>query len=126
MQYEQERICLRLKTRPTRYGQDCRPVNPTVYRKMDEDFKQRPVFDLWEAMFPNSEGWLGVIDEGGDRLIEGDFKIYTHTGSYKELMEIGMELGRTHTKMTEFYFVYLDSPEETAKADLRTKIVFKA
>ena len=98
MQYEEEKIHLRLKTRPVDYGQDCRPVDPTVYQKINEDFKQRPVFDLWEAMFPNSEGWLGVIDEEGDRLIEGTFKTYLHTGSYKDLMEIGMEIGRTHTQ----------------------------
>ena len=125
VQYEEERIRLRLKTRPVRYGQDCRPVDSAVYQKIDGDFKQRPVFDLWEAMFPNSEGWLGVIDEEGDRLIEGDFETYIHTGSYKDLMEIGMEIGRTHIKMSEFYFVYLNSPEETAEADLKTKIVFK-
>ena len=27
--------------------------------------------------------------------------------------------------MSEFYFVYLNSPEETAEADLKTKIVFQ-
>ena len=125
MIYKEETISLRLKTRPVDYGQDCRPTDPDIYQKIDTEFKERAVFDLWEAVLPNARGWLGVVDDEGKQPIEGAYKTYLHTGSYVKLMEAGKEIGRTQPKMTEFYMVYLNSPQDTAEGDLKTKIVFR-
>ena len=125
MDYRLEKICLRLKTRPVSYDQDCRPTDPAAYRQMDRDFERRDVPDLWESMLPGGQGWLGVVDKAADKLIEGDFKTYSHSGSYEELLFVGKKIGGSHPAMTEFYFVYLDSPLDLTAEKLRVKIVFK-
>ena len=126
MEYQTETIKLQLKTRPVQFDEDCRPVDPGIYQRLDREFKARAIFDMWEAVLPNSQGWLGIVDEAGETLIEGDYQTYLHTGSYDQLMEIGKAIGRAHPNMTEFYLVYLNSPADTAAENLRTKIVFKA
>ena len=125
MQYKTEKIKIRLKTVPVEFGMNCRPLDPSVYQKLDQRFSGRPVFDIWEKTVPGGQSWLGVVDPKGDMLIEGEFMVHIHTGSYKELVEIGMQIGSQHKNMTEFYFAYLNSPFAVKEHELQTKIVFK-
>ncbi len=125
MEYQKEHVKVSLKTESIEYGEDCRPADPTVYQKFDQKFKNREVFDMWERIEPSGESWLGVTDGKGEITIEGDFLTYIHIGSYQDLMEIGMKIGREHPKMKDFYFVYLNSPTEVEEENLKTKIVFR-
>ena len=59
---------------------------------------------------PNSQGWLGVIDDDGETVVEGEFKTYTHTGPYSELMEVCKSIAMENSDLTEFYCIYLNSP----------------
>ncbi len=124
MAYQTENITARLKTKPVQYNQDCRPNDPGIYQQFDEEFKDRTVYDIWEMSMPNSLGWLGIIDDDGETVVEGEFKTYTHTGPYSELMEACKDIARRHTDLTEFYCLYLNSPLQVAAKDLQTKIVW--
>lgn len=125
MQYVDEDIKVRLKTRSVDYGPDCQPVDPSAYPKFDRDFKSRSKFDIWEAVLMNGQGWLGVVADDGETVIDGRYQTYLHRGSYDRLMELGKQVGRDHPDLVEFYLVYLNSPEEVAEPELQTKIVFR-
>ena len=125
MNYQIENINTRLKTKSVQYDQNCRPVDPGVYQQFNEERKGRAVYDFWEKGEPNSQGWLGVIDDNGETVIEGEFKAYTHTGSYSGLMEVCKSIAMENQNLTEFYCIYLNSPDNTPKADLKTKIIFR-
>ena len=125
MTYKEERIKVRLKTKPVLYNEDCLPVEEMAYLDFHKENQEREVFDLWEMSMPNSQGWLGVVNEAGETLIEGTFQTYIHQGAYQGLMEVCRNIARQHPKLVEFYCVYLNSPEEVAEANLRTKIVFR-
>ena len=125
MEYTNEHIKIKLKIIPVEYGEDCRPLDPMIYQKLDQKHKGRKVFDIWERMEHKTESWFAVIDDDGEVTVEGDFKTYLHTGSYQDLMKIGMQIGGEHKNLKDFYFVYLNSPEEVEEKDLKTKIVFR-
>ncbi len=125
MEYQEEYIKIRLKTKSIEYGEDCRPADPMVYQDFDKEFKDREVFDIWERLEPGSKSWLGIVDDDGEVAIEGNFKTHIHTGAYDNLMEIGKEIGRGYPNMKDFYFVYLNSPLKVEEKDLKTKIVFR-
>lgn len=110
---------------PVRYDGDCRPASDAVYREFDAQNKGRETFDVWEMSMPNGLGWLGAVDETGETVVEGEFKTYTHAGSYSKLMEVCKGIAGSQPSISEFYCVYLNSPADTAEEDLRTKIIFK-
>ena len=121
-----ENITARLKTKPVQYDQNCRPNNPGVYQQFNEECKDRAVYDLWEMGISNSQGWLGVVDDdNGETVIESEFKTYTHTGSYLKLMEVCKSIAMENQNLTEFYCIYLNSPDNTPEADLKTKIILR-
>ena len=125
MEYTSEHIKVKLKVVPLEYGENLRPLDPMVYQKLDQEHKGRQTFDIWERMDPRTESWLGLIDDEGEVAVEGDFKTYLHAGSYQELIKVGMQIGREHQHLKDFYFVYLNSPEEVEEKDLKTKIIFR-
>ena len=104
MEYTSEHIKVKLKVIPLEYGEDLRPLDTMVYQKLDQEHKERKVFDMWERMDPRTESWLGVIDDNGEVTVEGDFKTYLHRGSYQELMKIGMQIGREVPASEGFLF----------------------
>ena len=110
---------------PVQYDGNCRPASDTVYQELDTQNGGREVFDIWEMAMPNSLGWLGVIDEMGETTVEGEFKTYTHKGSYLKLMEICKGIASSQPSISEFYCIYLNSPADTEEKDLRTKVIFK-
>ena len=125
MEFENKSIKVRLRVIPVEYGADCRPLDATIYQRLDQKHQGRKVFDIWERMDPRSESWLGVVDDQGEVVVEGNFKSFLHTGSYQDLMKIGMQIGRQEAAMKDFYFVYLNSPLEVEEKDLKTQILFR-
>ncbi|MYB39768.1 hypothetical protein F4X86_00540 [Candidatus Saccharibacteria bacterium] len=125
MEYQLENIKVRLKTMPVRYDENCRPPSDAVYQEFDAQNAGREVFDMWEMSMPNSLGWLGVVDEAGETAVEGEFKTYTHAGSYSKLMEVCKGIASSQPSISEFYCIYLNSPADTEEENLRTKIIFK-
>lgn len=125
MDYQIEKVSVRLKTRPVQYNQDCRPDDMSVYPKFDKEFKDRAVYDIWEMSIPNSQGWLGVVDNNGDKVVEGEFKTYAHTGPYSGLMEACKTIAMDNPGLTEFYCIYLNSPDNTPEPDLKTKVILR-
>lgn len=125
MQYKTETIKVRLKTIPVQYDEHCRPPSDSVYRDFDRQHATREVFDIWEFAMPSAAGWLGIIDAAGETAIEGEFKTYVHTGAYSTLMEACKQIASSQPTISEFYCIYLNSPEDTAEGDLRAKIIFK-
>ena len=125
MEFKNTNIKVRLRVIPLEYGADCRPLDATIYQQLDQKHQGRKVFDIWERMDPRSESWLGVVDDEGEVVVEGNFKSFLHTGSYQDLMKIGMQIGRQEPAMKDFYFVYLNSPLEVEEKDLKTQILFR-
>ena len=125
MNYRIENVTDRLKTKPVQYNQDCRPDNPSVYQQFDEEFKDRAIYDIWEMSMPNNRGWLGVIDEDGKTVVEGEFETYTHTEPYSGLMEACKSIAMENSNLTEFYCIYLNSAQNTPEQELRTKVILR-
>lgn len=125
MDYQIENIAVRLKTVPVQFNRECLPEDMGVYSKLDNDFKDRDTFDIWEMGMPNSQGWIGIVDSDGDKTVEGEFKAYTHTGAYSGLRENCKAIAMDNPGLAEFYCIYLNSPQDTPEADLKTKIIVR-
>lgn len=125
MDYQIEKVSVRLKTVPVQFNQDCLAEDMSAYNQLDNDSKGRAVWDIWEMSLPNSLGWIGVVDPAGDKAVEGEFKAYIYTGAYSSLKETCKAIANDNPGLTEFYCVYLNSPEKTPEADLKTKILVR-
>ena len=110
MDYQTERLNLRLKTEPVGY-QNCRPADPQAHQRFDAKYRSRTIPDIWEKNLLEGEGWLGCVDEAGETVVDGDCKTCLYTGPYLGLMAAGKRVTQQNPDLTEFYFVYLSPPQ---------------
>ena len=121
--YAQENIKVKLITKPMKFL-NYRPLEMEKYQQIV--MANEAIFQgvMYEKGVADGVGWIGLPADNGQEAIEGQFTTYLHRGSYDQLEGAFQQIMTDYPEAQEFYLVYLNSPQEVAVGELRTKIMF--
>lgn len=105
------------------------PYNNIKDKAKEAGFKVDWDFGLWEKGAFIGPGKIGVkVEPKKDQdiskltVIEGEFKVYEHKGSYKKLGDTFKTIMQENPKSKTYYSIYKNSPNEVIEEDLLTEI----